>query len=418
MTHAARSAAGVTARAGRAVGRSVQGRVRTLFWTGGVGFRDLAVTHAASTAGDTLITIALAGTLFFSVPTSEARGNVALYLLLTVAPFAVIGPLLGALLDRHAVATRTAIVVSAFARTAVALALLGRLDSWLLFPMAFAFLVLSRTHGIARNALLPIALDERHALVAANGRLAWIGVLSGVAVAPAGVLLIWLGGPSGALLLGAVVFAAAGLVGRRLRRPGVDTPRDGHTGRLALPRTVRLAQVATAVVRLLNGFLVLLLAFAFRDLDAPLIDFGAVLAAAGAGFGLASVVAPWLERRLREQPMVVAGLAIEAAAAFTAGQWFGLPAAAFLAAAAGFAWGVAKLAFDGLLQSHVPSVRRGAAFTRAETVFQLAWVVGALIPTALVLPTSVGLAAVGFAALAAQVIYVARLLAPDPPAST
>ena len=115
------------------------------------------------------------------------------------------------------------------------------------------------------------------------------------------------------------------------------------------------------MVRLLNGFLLLLLAFAFKDLGGGILDLGAVLGAGGAGFGLASLTSPALERRLREEPMVVAGLAVEAAAAFVAGQWFGLPAAAFLAAAAGFAWGTAKLAFDGLLQSHVPAStpRRG-----------------------------------------------------------
>jgi hypothetical protein len=402
-------------RAGVAGGAAVRRRVTTLFTTGGPAFRDLAVTHAAGTAGDTLVTIALAGTLFFGVPTAEARGNVALYLLLTVAPFAVIGPLLGALLDRDPATPRRALVAAAFLRTAVALVLLGQLDRLLLFPLAFVFLVLSRTHGIARNALLPVALEERHALVAANGRLAWIGVLAGAAVAPVGALLVWLGGPRAVLVAAAVVFAVAGLAGRRLPRPQVATPRSGGRAAVHLASTVRLAQLATAVVRLLNGFLVLLLAFAFRELDAPLLDFGAVLAAAGGGFALASTVAPWLSARLREEPMVLAGLALEAAAAFTAGQWFGLPAAVFLAAAAGFSWGVAKLAFDGLLQSHTAAQGRGAAFTRAETVFQLAWVLGAVVPTAVALPPRVGLPAAGFTALAAQVVYVSHLLTPSTP---
>lgn len=410
----------VVVRAGTAGRDGVRRRVTSLFSTGGPAFRDLAITHAASTAGDTLVTIALAGTLFFGVPTAEARGNVALYLVLTVAPFAVIGPLLGALLDRDRSTTRRALVGSAFARTAIAIVLLSGLDTLLLYPLAFGFLVLSRTHGIARNALLPVALDERHALVAANGRLAWIGVLAGALVAPIGALLAWLTGPPGALVAAALVFAVAGLTGRRLPRPDPQPVRRPRPP-VHLPGNVRLAQLATAVVRLLNGFLVLLLAFAFREIDAPLADFGAVLAAAGGGFALASSLAPWLSARLREEPMVVAGLALEAAAAFTAGQWFGLPAAVFLAAAAGFSWGVAKLAFDGLLQSHTPAERRGAAFTRSETVFQLAWVIGAVLPTAIVVPTSIGLPAAGFAALAAQVVYVSRLLTPTttpPPTPT
>ncbi len=37
-------------------------------------------------AGDVMITVALASTVFFSVPTDEARGRVALYLAITMAP--------------------------------------------------------------------------------------------------------------------------------------------------------------------------------------------------------------------------------------------------------------------------------------------------------------------------------------------
>lgn len=401
--------ASVVGTAGRRATAATRGGIERLLDIGGEGFRHLALAHATSTAGDTLVTVALAGTLFFSVPTTEARGNVGLYLLLTVAPFTVIGPLLGRVLDRHASATRAALIASAALRAVVAVVLALSLDRWWLFPTAFAFLVLSRTHGIARNALLPTALERRDALVAANGRLAWIGVLAGTAAAAVGATVTWLAGPIAGLVLAAGAFGSAVLHARLLPRlDPVIPPRTEH--RVTLSTNVRLALLATAMLRLVNGFLLLLLAFAFRELDAPALDFGAVLAAAGGGFALASVTAPWLARRLRERPMVVAALAVEAAAAFTAGQVFGLVAAAALAAAAGFAWGTGKLAFDGLLQSSVPLAERGAAFTRTETVLQLAWVAGALVPTVLVLPPRVGLPIAGMAALAAQVVYVSRLL--------
>lgn len=392
----------------------MSGRVRSLFETGGPGFRDLAFTQVASTAADTLVAIGLAGTLFFGVPSAEARGNVALYLLLTVAPFAVIGPLLGRVLDRTPVATRGSLVIAAVGRATVAVLLVGRLDSLWLFPAAFLLLVLSRVHGITRNALLPLALDRPTELVAANARLAGIGVAAGAVAAPLGALATVVTGPGGALALSAISALLAATVGRRLPEP--DAPGRRHLGsrrvRLHLPRRVRTAQVATAVVRLLNGFLLLLLAFAFRETGAGALDFGTVLGAAGGGFGIAAATTPRLERRLREEPMVVAALAVEAGAAFSAGQWFGLPAAAGLAFAAGFAWGTAKLSFDGLLQSAVPAARRGAAFTRSETVFSLAWVLGAIVPTALPLPVRLGLPLAGFAALAAQIVYVASLLGP------
>jgi hypothetical protein len=407
-------------RASRLGAQRVSSSVRSLFETGGRGFRDLALVQVASTAHDTLVAVALAGTLFFSVPSAEARGNVALYLLLTVAPFTLIGPLLGRLLDRSTVAMRMILVVAALARAVLAVALIERHDSWLLFPVAFGLLVFSRVHAIARHSLLPVALDEPRELVAANGRLAWIGVLAGGLAAPLGLLGIRVAGPSGALALAAVAALLTAQVGRRLPDPG---ERDGLGAepwptplpRLHLPRAVRTAQIATAAVRLLNGFLLLLLAFAFHEAQAGLWDFGAVLAAAGVGFAIASLAAPHLERRLREEPMVVAALAVEAGAAFSAGQWFELPTAAALAAAAGFAWGTAKLAFDGLLQGSVPHARRGAAFTRSETLFAIAWVLGALIPTALPMPTGLGLALAGFAALGAQIVYVGALLGPRLP---
>lgn len=401
-------------RPGAAAAAAARQRVENLFTTGGMGFRDLAIAHVTSTFGDTMVTVALAGTLFFSVPSTEARGNVALYLLLTVAPFAVIGPLLGRVLDRRPWTTRMALIGSALLRVVAAVWAAWLLDGLLLFPIAFALLVLSRVHGIARNALLPVALDEPTALVAANARLAMIGVLGGAMAAPVGGLLVFAVGSPAALVVAALAYGVAALSGRLLPRLDDAVPTTAVRGpsKVALPRHVRLAQVATAVVRLLNGFLLLLLAFAFKDLGGGLLDFGTVLGAGGAGFALAAVASPPLERRLREEPMVVAGLAVEAAAAFVAGQWFGLTAAASLAAAAGFAWGTAKLAFDGLLQRHVAAAHRGAAFTRSETLFQLAWVLGAVVPTGIPMPTGLGLVLAGLAALAAQVVYVSNLLVP------
>ena len=383
-----------------------------MFERGGTGFRDLAVTQVFSTSSDTLVAIGLAGTLFFSVPSAQARGNVALYLLLTVAPFAVLGPTLGRVLDRTPIATRLLLVSAALGRAAIALLMLGRLNSLWLFPGAFGLLVLSRVHGITRNSLVPLALDEPRELVAANGRLAWIGVLAGGLAAGVGGFGVWLGNANVALVMSAACALLAAHFGRRLPEPGSAGARGVARVALHLPRAVRMAQLATAGVRVLNGFLLLLLAFELHEEDAGLLDFGALLLAAGFGFALASRVVPLLERRVREEPMVVAALAITAGAAFSAGQWFGIVAAAALAATAGFAWGVAKLAFDGLLQATVPASRRGAAFTRSETMFSIAWVLGAILPTSVPLPASLGLALAGFAALAAQITYVGALLVP------
>src|SRR3954471_12901381 len=61
---------------------------------------------------------------------------------------------------------------------------------------------------------------------------------------------------------------------------------------------------------------------------------------------------------------------------FLAGIVFGLPTLLLVAVAAGIAQTVGKLALDATLQRDVAEEIRTAAFARAETVQQLAFVVG------------------------------------------
>jgi hypothetical protein len=388
--------------------------VALLFSSKGPSFRRLAESHAGSVGGDTLVALALAGTLFFDVPsTDEARQNVALYLLITLAPFAVIGPFLGRLFERFPAAYRSGLAISAGVRALLAGVMLFGLDNIWLFPLAFFLLVMSRFHGISRSSVLPVVLDNPSELIVANAQLARVGVFASVALAPIGGLAVWLDLPWLALLAAVVVFgwsafAAVGL-------PVVEAPAAAPAARgapAAPPQPVRLARFATAGVRFLNGFLLLLVAFAFRDVDAGLLDFSTLLASAGVGYFLAALVTPVLDRRISEEPMVVTALAIEAGSAFIAAMIFGLPAAAALAAAAGLAWGTAKFAFDGLLQATVAAEHRGRAFTNSETFFQFAWVLGALIPVVPLLDVEFGLALAGISALVVQVLYVSAVLVP------
>src|SRR5215211_7317776 len=153
----------------------------------------LAWVHATSTFGDALVAVALAGTLFFAVPVAAARPRVALYLLLTVAPFAVVAPLLGRLLDGRRGAGRLALAAAMALRAALAALAASRTESLLLYPLAFGLLVCSRAHGISRTAMVPELLDpgagrsgpaperprpgpdgtrDQRDLVAVNGRMA------------------------------------------------------------------------------------------------------------------------------------------------------------------------------------------------------------------------------------------------------
>jgi predicted MFS family arabinose efflux permease len=136
---------------------AVQGRPagRPLASRSGRPLDRLAWVHAASTCGDALVAVALAGTLFFAVPVAAARPRVALYLLLTVAPFAVVAPLLGRLLDGRSGAGRVALATALALRVALAALTVTRTQSLLLYPLAFGLLVCSRAHGICRTAMVP-----------------------------------------------------------------------------------------------------------------------------------------------------------------------------------------------------------------------------------------------------------------------
>ena len=128
---AARVATVGTTRAGRYLGRNLL-RVRERGAGGEAGMLRLLDLHAASCAGDTLVALGLAGTVFFSVPAGEARGRVALYLLVTMLPFVLLAPVVGPVLDRFRHGRRYALAVTMLGRAFLAFLLSEHLTSWLL----------------------------------------------------------------------------------------------------------------------------------------------------------------------------------------------------------------------------------------------------------------------------------------------
>ncbi len=98
----------VTGRAGRFTVQQAR-RAARAEGAGDSGLSRLIELHAFNAAGDAAVAISLAGTLFFQVPTGEARGQVALFLGLTMLPFAIVAPLIGPFLDRFSHGRRWAI---------------------------------------------------------------------------------------------------------------------------------------------------------------------------------------------------------------------------------------------------------------------------------------------------------------------
>lgn len=126
-----------------------------------------ALTYAtmANFASDAAIAVALANTLFFSAATGEDKTKVALYLLITIAPFAVIAPLIGPLLDRLQHGRRLALATSFALRTVLAVVLVFNFDSWALYPAALAMMVLSKSFAVLKSAVTPRVLPPEIDLV-------------------------------------------------------------------------------------------------------------------------------------------------------------------------------------------------------------------------------------------------------------
>lgn len=381
-------------------------------------FSRLAVSHALSVAGDALVTMALAGSLFFSISPSAARGRVALSLVLTVAPFGLVAPFLGPAIDRRAGGRRAMVVFVAGARALTALYMARVIHGLLLFPAAFVYLVLSKTHAVAKSALVPGVVESDDELVQANSRLALIGVVMGFVAAIPGVPILKLVGGRWVLRLAAVVFAAGTVASLRIRTARDDSdaavhvfgPR-GHAGAdeaaaAVRERGIRLAAVSMAGLRASVGFLTFLVAFGLRRSHAPAWLFGLVLAVSMGGTLIGAAVAPRLREALTEERLLVSCLVLVIVSGAIATRLRGRVGSVVLAGAVGLAASAGKLAFDALVQRDAPGAIRGRQFARFEAGFQLTWVAGALLPVIVHIPTRLGAAMLAAGAAALCVSYV------------
>src|SRR5215218_9075042 len=172
-------------------------------------FVHLARTQALISAGDTLVALALAGSLFFSISPDAARTQVAQYLVLTMAPFAVVAPLLGPWIDRTQGGRRSMVILSAAVRVAVCVLMIDDLDGLLLFPEALAVLVLGKGYSVARASLVPGLVRDESELVEANARLILILGVSGFAAALPGLLVLEFLGGEWVLGISGLAFAGA-----------------------------------------------------------------------------------------------------------------------------------------------------------------------------------------------------------------
>ena len=181
-------------------------------------FVHLARVHALQTSGNAAIAIALANSLFFSIDPQAARGRIILYLLLSIAPFTLVAPMIGPAIDRIRSGRRAVIIWLLFGLGLASFGMIGRVQSLLIFPLAFAILVFGKGYAVAKAAIVPTTAETETELVSHNSRLAVLsGIMSIVGAGPA-LLFSWALGSSWTVVLGMIQFFWAAILAFRLPR--------------------------------------------------------------------------------------------------------------------------------------------------------------------------------------------------------
>jgi MFS family permease len=420
---ASRRTAVVGGKVGRATGRRIRG-LTSAQGAGESGLSRLIELGAVNAAGDTAFAVSLAGTVFFAVPTEQARDRVALFLLLTMAPFALMAPLIGPILDRFRHGRRWAIGATlglrGFLVWSLAASMTGSGSPWL-YPAALGCLVASKAYGVTRASAVPRLLPKEISLVTANSRISLAGVAgatigAGIAGAFAAI------GPEWSLRWAALVYTVGLVLAIRLPSK-VDSPAGaemtGTAGRDVRRRSITAA-VARGIrcnlgLRFVSGFLTMYLAFLLRDKPVSGIDgalaAGAVIAAAGLGNSLGTLVGSLLKARKPEAVVLVVLLA-DATIAILVAVFYGFPILIALGLIAGLCSSLGKLSLDAMIQRDVPETVRTSVFARSETVLQLSWVIGG--GCGIVLPL---IPRLGFGFLAAVLLVVVFLVVRMKPSS-
>jgi MFS family permease len=357
-----------------------------------------------------MVTVALAGTVFFGASAHAQRGNVLLYLLITMAPFAVVAPFIGPALDRVPHGRRWVMGGTAIGRAVLALIMAAHPSELLvLYPCALGSLVLSKAYAVVRAAAAPRLVPPGLTLTEANARLTIFGLASTlVAGGFVGTVIKATGSYTCGLVITALAFATCAFFAFRLPRhiDAVPLPRSAaprgpaRAARPAFVIRVRdwarrgfaphvvVALQGESALRLLSGLLTIYLAFFVESTAhglAAAVELGAVVGAAGLGNFSGTAIGTRF-RTSRPEVVIAVSLAIVAAACVVTAIVFSVWIAVLLMYASAVTNALSKIALDALIQRDVAERYRSSAFARSETFLQLAWVLGAAI--GVVLPSN------------------------------
>jgi MFS family permease len=388
----------------------------------------------ANFAVDSAMAVALANTLFFAAATGESKSRVALYLLITIAPFAVVAPLIGPALDRLQHGRRVALALSFVLRTALAVVLImnydgatGSFPSWVLYPSALAMMVLSKSFSVLRSAVTPRVMPPTIDLVRVNSRLTVFGLLGGTIVGggiASGIefALTHLFQLPGALyFIVAVTLAGAWLsmriprwvevttgevpatlsyrvpTGRTRRSWPEQVKRASGALRQPLGRNIITALWGNCTIKVMVGFLFLYPAFVAKAHEASgWVQLG-MLGLIGAAAAVGNFAGNFTSARLqlgRPAVLVLRCTVAVTAAALAAAVAGNLEMAAVATLITSGASAIGKASLDASLQDDLPEESRASAFGRSESTLQLAWVLGGALGVMLYTELWVGFTAV------------------------
>jgi len=366
----------------------------------------------ANNAVDAAMGIALANTLFFAAASGESKSKVALYLLITIAPFAVIAPLIGPALDKLQQGRRITLAGSFALRTVLALILIANFDGatgsyppWVLYPCALGMMVLSKTFSVLRSAMTPRVLPPTIDLVRVNSRLTMFGLLGGTTlgggVAAACEYVFGLMHFPGALYVVLAVTVAGAALSMRIPKwvevtegevPAtlsyhaptelIQRSPDRKSPRQPLGRNIITSLWGNCTIKVLTGFLFLYPAFVAKSHDAGAWDQLKILGLIGGAASIGTFIGNVASARIKlgkPARLVVRAAVIVTVAAVAAAITGNLLVAAVVTLITSAASAITKASLDAALQDDLPEESRASAFGRSESLLQLAWVVGGAI---------------------------------------
>ena len=378
------------------------------------GLTALTYPMMLNSAADAAMAVALADTLFFAAASGESKGKVALYLLITIAPFAVIAPLIGPALDRVQHGRRVALAGSFAIRALLAVVMIanyaadGSFPPWVLYPCALGMMVLSKSFSVLRSAMTPRVLPPTIDLVRVNSRLTMFGLIGGTMVGggiAAGVQYsLKLLQMPGALYVIVVVTALGAVSSMRIPKwvevtegevpttlsyhgptekiVGTPSTKRSKKARQPLGRNIITSLWGNSTIKVMVGFLTLYPAFYAKAQDASGWEQLRVLAIIGVAAGVGNFAGNMASARLKlghpAQLVVRSAVAVTVVALATAlvGNLLTAAIATLVSSAAS---AVAKASLDASLQDDLPEESRASAFGRSESLLQLAWVMGGAI---------------------------------------